>query len=356
MPRAEAEFVLHRLYKGKVEIKELVNSHTYKVSDPTHNREWEVSPSATGLTGIMEKGAGLMVYAMSEAMKYMDRQFQSKSVKSIIDDPEFTMQQFFKNARQAHIDKSGLGKRVGTDSHAYVNELLSNLLDAQKRHMQFVVPPAPMATDLHEDLKQSWLNIIGVYNFDKIETVEKYKEIVGRDIEVRGKLWQESLMLQRSCVSAREFFVEAAKARAIKVWGVEQLVHSRKYFFSGRFDSILEFAKDFTWRNVTIPKGVYITDYKTSNPGVDYPMGIFPNHLAQTGLYDVAYCEEFPEIKDRITGHLILGSSKQGLGFHPYVCLERERNRKWAISLVPVNEFMHESEKELKGLNLYANS
>lgn len=353
MPRPPAEFILHELYKGEVQIKELVKSHTYKIYDAANKRDWEPSPSATGLTDKMEKGAGLMVYAMSEAMKYMDRTFNNKSLKSVVEDPHFTFKDLFKQARQAHIDKSNLGKRVGTASHAYVETLLRALQLSQKRGVQFVVPPPPQAVDLAAELRQSWQNIISVYNFDKIETVEKYKEIVAKDIEVRGAIWQESLMLQRTAVSAREFFIAAAKEGAIKVWAVEQIVHSRKYFFSGRFDCVLEFVKPFTWRGYTIPKGVYIADYKTSNPGTDYPMGIYPNHLAQTGLYDVAYCEEFPQVKDKISGHLILGSSKQGLGFHPYVSLKRNRNRNWGISLVPVNNYMHQGEKELKGLNIY---
>lgn len=355
MPRPEAEFVLHTLYKGQVQIKELVNSHTYKIFDRKNDRDWEVSPSATGLTDKMEKGAGLMVYAMSEAMKYMDRQFTNMSIKQMAE-TDFTFGQMFRDARAAHLNKSALGRRVGTASHEYIEELLKALVRSQKQHTQFIVPPSPTAIDLKADLKQSWLNIIDAYNFDKIETVDKYRQIVNKDIEVRSLLWQEALMLQRTCVSAREFFIAAVKAQAIKVWAVEQIVHSRKYFFSGRFDCILEFVKPFDWRGYTISKGIYFTDYKTSNPGRDYPMGIFPNHLPQLGLYDIAYCEEFPEISDRISGHLILGSSKQGLGFHPYVSTRRERNRNWGKALVPINEYMHQGDKELKGLNLYAST
>lgn len=353
MPKPPAEFVLHTMYKGQVQIKELINSHTYKVQDVKNGRDWEVSPSATGLTGRLEKGAGLMVYAMSEAMKYMDRQFTNMSVKSMVEQSDFTFKKLFKDARQAHINKSALGKRVGTASHNYVEDLLKALLHSQKRHVQFIVPPAPLAIDLRAELKQSWLNIIDNYTFNKIETVDKYREVVNRDIEVRSLLWQEALMLQRTCTSAREFFIAAVKAGAIKIWAVEQIVHSRQYFFSGRFDCILEFVKPFEWRGYTIPKGVYITDYKTSNPGTDYPMGIYPEHLPQVGLYDIAYCEEFPEVKDRVTGHLILGSSKHGLGFHPYVSMKRDRNRRLGASLVPVMEYMHQIESELKGLNLY---
>lgn len=353
MPKPPAEFILHTHYKGKVQIRELVKSHGYRINDPENGREWEASPSATGLTDKMEKGAGLMVYAMSEAMKYMDRQFTNLSIKQMVEG-EFTFQKLFKEGRQAHLSKSALGRRVGTASHKYVEELLNALVFSQKRHTQFIVPNAPMAIDIASDLKQSFLNIIENYNFDSVGTVDKYREVVNRDIEVRSLLWQEALMLQRTCQSAREFFIAAVKAGALKVWAVEQLVHSREFFFSGKFDCILEFAKPFEWRGYTIPKGVYLTDYKTSNPGTDYPMGIYPSHLAQIGLYDVAYCEEFPEVQNRITGHLILGSSKQGLGFHPYVSLKRGRNRKWGKSLVPVNEFMHQGEKELKGLNIYA--
>lgn len=353
MPKAPAEFVLHTHYKGQVQIKELINSHKYKIFDEEKGRDWEQSPGVSSISGAMDKGGGLMVYAMSESMKYIDRQFTNHSVKSVIEDPDFSLKEMFKKARQAHLDKSALGKRVGTASHVYVEDLLKALVQSQKRHTQFVVPPAPLAIDLAAELKQSWINIIDNFTFDKIETVEKYRQIVNRDAEVRSLLWQESLMLQRTCVSAREFFIAAVKAQSLKVWAVEQIVHSREYFFTGRFDCVLEFIKPFTWRGYTIPKGIYVTDYKTSNAGVDYPMGIFPEHLAQCGLYDVAYCEEFPEIKNRITGHLILGSSKFGTGFHPYASLDRKRNRMWGKSLVPVVEFRHQAEKELKGLDIY---
>lgn len=353
MPKPPAPFELHRLYKGEVEIRFLTNSHTYKVYDPVNKRNWEVSPSATGLTDKMEKGAGLMMYAMSEAMKYMDHLFQNKSLASIVNDPEFTFQKLFQDARKAHKDKTALGKRVGTASHDYVEKLLKNFKKAQDTNTQFIVPPVPRAMDIASELKQSWQNIIDVYDFKTINDINKYKEVVKHDIEVRSNIWNESMMIQRSSEAAREFFVSAARQGALRVWGVEKLVHSRSLFFSGKFDSILEFVKPFKWRGVTIYPGVYITDYKTSNPAVDYPMGIFPNHLAQVGLYDLAYCEEFPEVKDRIKGHLILGSSKYGDGFHPYVSNKRERNVLWGAALVPVMEYMHQSEKELKGLQLY---
>lgn len=353
MPKPPAEFELLRLYGGQVEVKFLINSHTYKVNDPKYGRVWEVSPSVTGLTDSMEKGAGLMVYAMSEAMKYMDRTFLNKPFKTMVDDPEFTLQKMFKEARQAHLDKSALGKRVGTDSHSYVETLLKNFKKAQDEGGSFSVPPVPRASDLADELKQSWLNIIEVYEFKDPATVDKYREVVNRDIEVRGRIWAEAFMVQHACQAAREFFVAAAKQGALRVWAVEQFVHSREFFFSGKFDAILEFIKPFVWREYPIGVGVYFTDFKTSNPGVDYPMGIFPNHLPQVGLYDVAYCEEHPQLADRIKGHMILGSSKTGGGFHPYVSLKRERNREWGKSLVPVVEFMHQGEKELKGLQLY---
>lgn len=353
MPKPPAPFELITLYGGEVQIKFLTNSHTYKVYDAKYKRNWEVSPSATGITDKMEKGAGLMVYAMSEAMKYIDRTFHNRSLRSIVDDKDFTFTQFFKDARQAHKDKSALGKRVGIVSHTYVEKLLKSFKKAQDSGTQFIVPPVPSAVDLASDLKQAWQNIISVYDFRTIADVEKYREVVNRDIEVRAKIWEESMMVQRSSEGAREFFVNAAREGALRVWAVEQFVHSRKYFYSGRFDAILEFVKPFKFRGYTINPGVYFTDFKTSNPGVEYPMGIFPNHLAQIGMYDVAYCEEHPEITDRIKGHLLLGSSKHGEGFHPYVSVKRERNCEWAKSLVPVMEYMHQGEKELKGLQLY---
>ncbi len=353
MPKPPAEFELSYRYKKAVQMKFYPNSHTFKIYDPPNKHDWEVAPSATGLTDSMEKGAGLMVYAMSEAMKHMDRVFQNKPLASMVNDEKFTFQQLFKDARAAHIEKSALGKRVGNAAHAYVETLLKNFKRAQDTGGAFSVPPVPRATDLANELKQSWLNIIGVYNFNKPADVDKYREVVNRDIEVRAKMWNEALMIQRACDAAREFFVAAAKEGALRVWAVEQIVYSRSLFYCGKFDSILEFVKPFTWRGYPIGKGVYVTDFKTSNPGTDYPMGIYPNHLTQVGLYDVAYCEEFPEIKDRITGHMILASSKLGEGFHPYVSLKRERNCAWARALVPVLEYMHQGEKELKGLQLY---
>lgn len=353
MPKPPAPFELYHLYGGEVQIKFLTNSHTYKVYDPKYKRNWEVSPSATGATDQMEKGAGLMVYAMSEAMKYMDRTFQNKSLHAIVEDPKFTFTQLWKDARQAHKDKSDLGKRVGTTSHAYVEKLLKAFKKAQDTGTQFIVPPVPRAMDIASELRQSWENIISVQSFKTRKDLEKYKEVLARDVEIRTAIWEESMMVQNACEGAREFFVEAARQGAIRVWAVETLVHSRELFISGIFDSILEFVKDFKWRGYPIGAGIYITDYKTSNPGVEYPMGIFPNHLCQVGMYDVAYCEEHPDMKDRIKGHLILGSSKTGVGFHPYVSLKRERNRNWAIALVPVLEMKRQAEKELKGLQLY---
>lgn len=353
MPKPPAEFILHSLYNGEVQIKEFVKSHGYKVFDKKNGREWEKSPSATGLTGAMDKGAGLMMYAMSEAMKFMDRQFQNISVKKAIEDESFTFTDLFKKARQAHLDKSALGQRVGTASHTYVENLLSSMKQSQDQKTQWVVPPSPRAIDLASDLTESYQQIVGFFKLNKLADAERLRGVLDRDIDVRTRLWNESLMVQNTCEEAREFFVQAVREGALRVWGVEQLVHSRKFFFSGRFDSILEFVKPFTWRGYTIDTGVFITDFKTSNPSRDYPMGVYPNYLPQTGLYDVAYCEEHPEIKDRITGHLILGSSKIGSGFHPYVSKDRERNRQWGIALVPVMEFMHQGDKELRGLDLY---
>jgi hypothetical protein len=271
----------------------------------------------------------------------------------MVDDDQFTLTQLFKDARQAHKDKSALGKRVGTTAHAYVEQLLLAFKKAQDTGTAFIVPQVPRATDLANELRESYENIISVYNFKTMKDVEKYREVVNRDIEVRSAIWREAIMIQNACEAAKQFFSAAAKQGALRVWAVEQFVHSRELFVSGKFDSILEFVKNFTWRGYTIYPGVYITDFKTSNPAVEYPMGIFPNHLAQVGMYDVAYCEEHPEVMDRIKGHLILGSSKTGEGFHPYVSTKRERNRQWAIALAPVLEFMHQGEKELKGLQLY---
>ncbi len=353
MAKPPAEFTLHKLYKGKVEIKEFKKSHTYKVWDEKNARNWEKSPSATGITGTVDKGDGLKMYAMSESMKYMDRQFQNISVKKAIDDENFTFKKLFKDARAAHITKTHLGQSVGTATHTYFEELLRALATAQKKRGQIVVPPIPRATELSSDLTQSFQNIVSVYKFNSIENAEKFRATISKDVEVRSLIWQEALMTQRACEAVEGFLVGAMKERALRVWAIEQIVHSRKFFYSGRFDAILEFLKPFVWRGYTIPAGVYITDLKTSNPGTDYPMGLYPNHLDQCGLYDVAFCEEFPEYKDRITGHLLLGSSKHGDGFHPYVARSRARNCQSGMALVPVKDFVHLGEKELKGVNYY---
>lgn len=353
MPRPPAEFELVKLYKGEVQIRFYPNSHTYKVLDSEYGHQWEVCPSVTGLADEMSKGAGLMVYAMSEAMKYMDKVFQNKSLRQMVDDPEFNFKKFFQDARKAHIEKSGLGKRVGTASHEYVKDLLVSYMEAQNSGQTWKVPVVPQAVDLKEDLRQSWLNIIDVQPFKDLKQVDKYREVVSRDIEVRAAIWNEAIMEQRSCTSARAFFVAAAKAQVLKVWGVEQMVYSRTLFAVGTFDSILEFVRPFPWDGYTIPAGVYVADLKTSNAGHDYPMGIYPNHLFQMGGYDVLYTEEFPGTDERFTGHLALGSAKDGSGFHPYASLQRERNREWFKSMRPVVEYMHQAEKELKGINLY---
>lgn len=353
MPKPPAEFRLYKRYGGDVQIKFYPNSHRYKVYDEKYKRDWEISPSATGLTGSMDKGTGLMVYAMSEAMKYIDNLAGSRTLKFMIDDEKFTLKQMFKDARAAHIKKSNLGKEVGTKSHAWVEELLNRVEAQQKTKSQLIVPAIPKAKDIKTELSDSWAKISDVHKIEKRKDLEKFFSTIERDVDIRSQMWEEATMIQNSCLAAKEFFVAAIKDRVLYVHGVEQIVHSRKHFFTGLFDSILEFKAPFTWKGYTIPKGIYVTDFKTSNAGTDYPMGIYPNYLAQAGLYDIALCEEFPEWDKKLTGHLILGSSKHGDGFRPYVAEDRKRNCEWAASLPKVMHHMQLGERELKGKNVY---
>lgn len=353
MPRPPAEFELIKLYKGKVQIRFYPKSHTYKVLDGEYGHNWETCPSVTGIVDQMAKGGGLMAYAMSEAMKYMDQTFKNKSLRQLVDDPKFEFKTFFQEARKAHIEKSNQGKRIGTAAHSYFEQLLVSYMDAQNKGGTWKVPLVPRAIDLKEDLRQSWLNIIEVQPFATVAQVDRYRETVDKDIRIRMAIWDEALKEQRACQSVREFFLAAAKAQVLKVWGVEQMVYSRTRFVIGRFDAILEFVRPFVWNGYTIPAGVYVSDLKTSNASKDYPMGIYPNHLCQMGGYDVLYTEEYPGTQERFTGHLALGSAKDGSGFHPYASLQRERNCEWFKALRPVAEYMHQADKELKGLQLY---
>jgi hypothetical protein len=353
MPKPSAPYELHKLYNGEVEVKFFTTGHIYKIHDKKYKRNWEQSPSPSGIAGKMDKGAGLMMYAMSESMKYITRTLRNTSLEDAIEGNEFSLTEMFKKARQAHIDKTQLGQSVGTKSHDYVERLLKALIQAQTTKTQFIVPPVPSINDLQADLLASFTNIATIVKFDSVANAERFAATIAKDINVRTHLWQEAFLVHTACESAREFFVAAVKQGVLRPLSVEKIVHSRKYFFTGRFDSILEFTKPFSWRGYGIPKGIYIVDFKTSNKSVDYPMGIYPNFLPQVGLYDVALCEEFPEWRDKITGHLILGSSKHGDGFFPYVAKDREANRQWGIDLVPVVEHMHLGEKELRGVDLY---
>ena len=141
MASKPAEFELSKHYKGVATLKFYPKAHYYVVDDPEYvdPKTGKIKPlvkqqlgGATSLTGVMDKGMGLMLYPMYESSKFLRNYFATTTVKEMIDNPE-TVNDLLKLANSAHTNKSDRGKSVGTDAHAWVQLYLEALRDWQEK-------------------------------------------------------------------------------------------------------------------------------------------------------------------------------------------------------------------------------
>ena len=376
-------------YNGEASVKFYPGAHYYAITDNKMKFKNKRAGGATSLTGVMGKGPGLMLYPMYEMKKYLKNYFRSTTIEEMFDSP-MSLDDLLKEGTQAHVKKSDRGKSVGTDAHAWVERYLIECLRIQKEHnitepfdatdySDFTVPEIPSVEELGVRLRQSYIEI---FKASKPKTIDEYRKLTKAlfaDSEIQEALHTEATMLNLATTAAKGWF----DIHKIFVHGTEDTVYSRKMQICGKYDADLsvccsntcnwcylngdeekvvnvlnEFGEDHTFT------GRYITDYKSTNASSSAPKGVYPEYLAQCGIYDLAKTEEFPEIK--YNGHLILNGSKNppeydangqpvsripGKPYSPFnthFSFERERNREWGLLLSQLKEIMYEAGKEVK--------
>lgn len=355
-------------YDGKATVTFTPGNHQYRVDDPegfdfkgkhyTYNNQR--AGGATSVTGVMDKGKGLMMWPMWEMNKYLKKYFSENSLTEIIDN-QFTIDDILKNARDAHVKKSDLGKSVGTDAHQYAEDYLLALEKSQKEKTKFVAPPVPEIDDIKEILKKSYIHIIKTLKPETADDFRKLPELIKKDIDIQEQIHTEATMLIKSIKALKMWFEQ----HEIEVIGAEQNTYCRtassKYLPEpvpqcGYYDATLKITcSDKCGHCYTNKVGeptqetftaIYIVDFKTTNSSSEFVMGIYPEYLPQCGVYDLGITEEFPDLQ--VDGHLILNASKQDGGFIPFFSFERERNREWACHLIAIKEMKWGATREVK--------
>lgn len=382
-PSANYDESIH--YNGEASVKFYPGAHFYSITDPGHLDPKTGKPApfknkraggATSLTGLMNKGQGLMLYPMYEMRKYLKNFFRSTTIEEFFDSP-ISLDDLLKEGTQAHVRKSDRGKSVGTDAHAWVEGYLREGLRVQEKlglksvedivankeayDKEFNVPEILTVEELGVKLRQSYIDIFKAAKPTNIDAYRALSKSLFADAEIQDALHTEATMLRKSTSAALEWF----KIHVVFVHGTEDTVYSRKMELCGRYDADLtvrcsgkcnwcylngDEEKVINIINEESPEfvfdGRYITDFKSTNESNEAPKGIYPEYLAQCGIYDLAKTEEFPDIV--YDGHLILNGSKNNGTFNTHYSFERERNRQWGLLLADLKEISYEAGKEIK--------
>lgn len=376
MAKPSTNFEESTHYGGQAVVRFYPGAHYYSITDPEMGFKGQRAGGATSLTGMMNKGQGLMLYPMYEMRKYLKNFFRSTTIEEFFDSP-MSLDDLLKEGTQAHVKKSDRGKSVGTDAHAWVETFLIEGLRVQEKlglksvddivanreayKAEFVFPEIFTVEELGVKLRQSYIEIFKAAKPKSIDEYRKLSKLLFADAEIQEALHTEATMLNLSTTAARAWF----ELHDVFVYGTEDTVYSRKMQICGKYDADLgvrctdkcnwcylngneekvinilnEEGADFAFT------GRYITDFKSTNESGEAPKGIYPEYLAQCGIYDLAKTEEHPEIL--YDGHLILNGSKNKGTFNTHYSFERERNRNWGLLLADLKEISYEAGKEIK--------
>ncbi len=362
------EETLH--YNGEASVKFYPGSHFYAVTDEKMGFKSKRMGGATSLTGVMDKGQGLMMWPMYEMKKYLKKYFRTTTIEEMFDSP-MSLEDLLKEGTLAHKAKADRGKNVGTDAHAWVETYLKNLQFFQKGEAkEFVVPEIPEVEEIADMLRKSYL---AIFNSVKPTNVEEYKSIprmLFQDAEIQEAIWTEASMRRRSTLAAKEWF----ENHTIIVHGTEDTVYSRNHLICGKYDADLTVTCSekcgWCYLNGSEPRvgdpgqpkdksfqytGRYITDFKSTNASTDAPKGIYPEYLAQCGSYEMAKTEEFPDIK--YDGCLILNGSKDPKTdkegneypvFNSHFSFNNASHVEWAQLLSQIKEKIYNAKQEIK--------
>lgn len=376
MAKPSTNFEESTHYGGQAVVRFYPGAHYYSITDPEMGFKGQRAGGATSLTGMMNKGQGLMLYPMYEMRKYLKNFFRSTTIEEFFDSP-ISLDDLLKEGTQAHVKKSDRGKSVGTDAHAWVETYLKEGLRVQEKlgitsvddlvakreayKAEFVYPEILTVDELGTKLRQSYIEIFKAAKPTSIDEYRKLSKLLFADAEIQEALHIEATMLNLSTTAARAWF----ELHDVFVYGTEDTVYSRKMQICGKYDADLgvRCTDKCNWCylngneekviNILNEEGAdyaftgrYITDFKSTNESRDAPKGVYPEYLAQCGIYDLAKTEEHPEIT--YDGHLILNGSKNKGTFNTHYSFERERNRKWGLLLADLKEISYEAGKEIK--------
>lgn len=368
-------------------------NHSYKVWDKGYidPLTGKLSPlegvslgGATSITGAMDKGEGLSYYYMYEMKKFLKQYFTSHSLADLIDE-DVTLEEILKQGTDAHNKKSDRGKSVGTDAHWFVERYLIELkrVADSEEPTEFVVPEIPEAEEIMTMLRKSYITIINNLKPSSVDEYKRLPKLIIEDIAVQEAMWIEANMLRRSTQAAQQWL----ELHDIEVHGTEGTIYSRILLASGKYDADLSvtcsyrcgwccFNGDVNLRNAALKeadpnfdkkmetgdlseftytkKSRCMVDFKSSNASQDFPKGIYPNYLCQTGVYDFGMHEEHGIQYD---AHLILNGSKdarvdkQGNEFpvfSSHFSFDTKRNRDWALAAKQMKQFMWEGNQEVR--------
>ena len=129
-PSTNYEESIH--YNGEVTVRFYPGAHYYAVTDTKLGFKNKRMGGATSLTGMMNKGQGLMLYPMYEMKKFLKNYFRSTTVEEFFNSP-ISLDNLLKQGTDAHVKKSDRGKSVGTDAHAWVEAYLNEALRVQTK-------------------------------------------------------------------------------------------------------------------------------------------------------------------------------------------------------------------------------
>ena len=401
MAKASTNFEESVHYNGEAIARFYPGAHYYAVTD-THKADPNVPGDkdyiysaqrmggGTSLTGVMAKGQGLMLYPMYEMKKFLKLWARSNSFEEILKSP-LDWDEILKAGTQAHVKKSDRGKSVGTDAHswheAYLKELMrvqilwaeshtteleAGVFSDEKRKFytdNVILPEIPEVEEVKDVLRRSYIALFKATKPANFDDYKKLPRLLFQDAEMQEAIHIEASMLHRSMVATREWVSQ----HDIFVYGTEDTVYSRIYQICGKYDGDISVACtsrcQWCFRNGDMSidardfVGRYIEDFKSTNVSTDAPKGIYPEYLAQCGVYDLAKTEEFPEIK--YDGHLIVNGSKNEIvdekgnpkldknkqplrAFNTHFSFNRERNREWAKRLSGLKEDIYQAGQEMK--------
>jgi len=268
----------YTLYNGEVKLEFLPNSHTYKI-------DGDKKIGVTTITGIINKEA-LMLWPLEEAVRFL---------------------------QSSLLGKSELENQAALWSNAELSALLEESKVAFRKKQ---LRGTDAGTKAHDYLEH-WLKYVNGKQSTIEETLQITSDFQLSQLDPNSDEYIRATDENHLC-EALDAFKSWYNNHDIEVIDLERIVYSREYDYCGKFDALLK-----------IDGKVFVVDFKTSNPSREFQQGVYPENYAQTGGYDIALTEEFPNIK--IDGHAIINLSKKTGKLNIDYSYDRQENRDFFL-------------------------